>query len=93
MLNENERALLESQAVELAPVADYSKPGTVRGLILPNGIKLMNMREVSHAAFVIYSQKLNADMFTMSGTWTFSPDPDSIVVDHFPQGVSRGKRS
>lgn len=78
-MNKNERELLEAQPPILVPVVEYETEGVVRGIEMPGGIQLMEMRGISPAVLSIYAKTLDAEPFAIRGKWVFYPDPESIT--------------
>lgn len=79
-MDERQKKLLE-QKIELVKFEEYSKEGMVGGFILPDGTILMNMEpRTSPATMAIYKNQLGAKHVIVKGTWTFTPDPDSVKV-------------
>lgn len=80
-INPKDKELMQQQPMRLVPVAEYSKPGILSGFILPDGTMLMNVNpNVSGAVLGLYERQLNAQRFSMKGTWTFVPDPETVVL-------------
>lgn len=91
-LNRDEHEVMRMNPPKFVPVAPYSKPGTVRGLKLPDGSMLMEMKGRSEYVLTLYSHTLDAEKFSISGTWTFTPDPETIRVDPHNTNPQRKKK-
>ena len=88
-LNKDEHDIMRMNPVILVPIAEYETGGSVRGLKLPDGTMLMEMKGRSEMVLTLYSHTLDAEKFTIKGKWVFIPDEDSIRVD--PHNTNKRK--
>jgi len=74
-LNQSEHDAILTQSLVLIPLEEeYHKTRTVSGLILPGGIKVMVMEDVSGLVFGLWRKQLNAKPFTVRGETIFKAD-------------------
>jgi hypothetical protein len=70
---------------------EFSKPGILEGLLLPNGEVLVNFEHntSTHTLFGI-ARQLNAEVISVKGTWQFVPDKTSIKHVKIPNSGQAG---
>lgn len=87
-LNQAEKEMILNHRIQLHPIEEpYFEKRSVSGLILPDGkTRLMVMNQMRPDVFALWRKELGATMFDVSGTSTFTADPDTIVVYHRPGG-------
>ncbi len=71
-LNQDEHKAINEQGLVLVPLEEeWHQTRTVSGLILPTGLKVMVMEEVSGVVFGLWRKQLKANVFTVQGETTF----------------------
>lgn len=61
---------------EMQELGEYSKPGSHVGFLLPDGRILVNFADSTHHSVLAQiARAVGAELISISGTWTFTPDP------------------
>lgn len=72
----------KTELVPIAPGDTYSKKGAITGLQMSDGKVLLNFEQSTAYGFLKQmAGLLNAEIITVKGTWTFTPETDDSNDD------------